>query len=335
MKKIRPFILGDCFKTKCLKNFYTHDDMCRYNKFLSTNFFPFFQNLVPLKFRRLPETYVRKSENELWGLIKISPTFGNPRKINIIQLLIQESHPEVAKDLLRYVLLRYSKLGARSFHAVVDDTHEEILDLFLNGCKFKQCSSEQIWKIDTNNYKLPEIKNFYGFRTFKNSDAVAVAMLFNDSIQTPLKPYLSKNKSEFRPITFQGMYSAYELQYVLEIPGLHTLLAYISIKTYDNYNYIADITCSVCYEVNYETLFNFIITQISKRVKKFSLFVKSNRSTINYNQFEEFMKANNFKIISNSKVLVKDNFQQLKSSIPIVDLIFGKASISKLISQPS
>ena len=131
-------------------------------------------SFVPLKYRFLPETFLYLENDEIIGLITVVPTRGNPYKINIIRLIFKQNDYEVGKQLLEFVISRFGARGATTFYAAVDLSHEELINLFINSCGFRQCSYENLWKIE--NF-TPQNKTKAPFRYCQNSDAKAVADL--------------------------------------------------------------------------------------------------------------------------------------------------------------
>ena len=79
---------------------------------------------------------------------------------------------------------------------------------------------------------------------------------------------------------------------IIREQNLHLNFAYLSIKTYDNYNYILDITVSNGFEYDFDIILNFAHNEIKKRQKDFSLFVKSKKYIQNSEKFEEYLQEN-------------------------------------------
>jgi len=102
---------------------------------------------------------------------------------------------------------------------------------------------------------------------------------------------------------------------------LKTVKAYFSFATYDNLNYILDITTSPWYECSLDDILNFTINQISKRQKEFSLFVKVKKYTTTAENLEQYLVEKEFKCIQNQIVLIKDFYRLIKETQPIPRVI--------------
>lgn len=268
-----------------------------------------FHYLLPLSMKFQEESYVLVDDNDLHGMISVIPAKGNPNKINITKLLFKNDYYDTGKQLIEFVLARYGAKGAQTFMVIVDESHDELAKLFIEGCGFRKCACELLWRVNNFDFGAEE---FCGFRQFKNSDAQSVAMLFNDSLITHFKPSLLKNKNEYNDTIFKGLLNDTEFKYVLEDVNLHTILAFFSVKTYDNYNYILDITSSTGFTLNYDDVLGFVKTEILKRQKDFSLFVKTKQYTQNAKNLDEYLIQKDFKCVQNQIVLVKDFYKLIK-----------------------
>jgi hypothetical protein len=149
-------------------------------------------------------------------------------------------------------------------------------------------------------------------RPFKNSDAQAATMLFNDSIITHFKYSISRTKDEYIEPIFKGLSESYKFKYVIEDEELKTLKAYFSISTSDDVNYILDVTSSAWYECSWEDILNFTVNQISNRKKEFYLFVKVKKYTNASESFEKYLTDKGFKCVQNQLILVKDFYKLIK-----------------------
>lgn len=150
------------------------------------------------------------------------------------------------------------------------------------------------------------------FRPFKNTDAQAVAMLFNDSLITHFKYSLSRTKNEYLEPIFAGLVENYKFKYVVEDENLKTIKAYFSLVTSDNMNYILDVTTSPWYDCSWEDIFDFTVNQIAKRKRDFCLFVKLKKYTTTAESFEKFLQEKGLSCVQNQLVLTKDFYKLLK-----------------------
>lgn len=309
MTRIRKINYFDKYKLKKMISFLSSDVINHYTKVFMTFPFCLIHDLLPMKYKFLPESHVIVDGKDILGMITVSPRQGNPFKLSISRLFLEQDYFNVGKQLVEYVISKYGAKGANTFIVSIDDSNTQLLSLFGEGCGFRQCSSEQIWKMDT--IRISKDNNTF-FRPFKNSDAQAVAMLFNDSLITHFKHSISRMKDEYIEPFFSGLSNTYKLKYVIEDEKFKTIKAYFSLTTSDNMNYILDITNSPWYDCSYEDILNFTINQISKRKKEFSLFVKVKKYTTTAEDFEKYLVENNFKCIQSQVIMVKDFYKLIK-----------------------
>lgn len=283
------------------------------NKLISTSC-SIFHYLLPLKLKFLSESYVVVDDNkDLHGMISVIPIRGNAYKINIVKLLFKKDYYNIGKQLIEFIVAKYGALGAQSFIVGIDESYEELQKLFIDGCGFRKCASEELWRI--NEKDLKEIPRIESFRRFKNSDAKAVATLFNNSLITHFKPSLQKNKKEYKDYFFVGLFEDTEFKYVIEDSISHKIIAYFSIKTYDNINYIIDIITSNGFSFDYDMILGYVKAQIMKRKKSFTIFVKLKKYSQDYEKLEEYLTNNSCKCVKNKVILFKNFYKLIKENI--------------------
>lgn len=314
MVRIRKTNYFDRFKLKKMISFLSSDAINHYTKVFMNFPFNTVHDLLPLNLKFLSESYVIEENKEIIGMVTVSPTAGNPFKLSISRLFLEHDYFNAGKQLIEFVISKYGAKGASSFIAKIDDSYDELLHLFTDGCGFRQCSSEQLWKM--NNIRFSKSDNSF-FRPFKNSDAQAVTMLFNDSIITHFKHSISRTKNEYLEPIFKGLKNDYKFKYVIEDENLKTVKAYFSLTTSDNLNYILDITTSPWYDCSWDDILDFTINQISKRQRDFYLFVKVKKYTTTAESFEKYLVEKDFKCIQNQLVLVKDFYKLIKETQPL------------------
>lgn len=314
MVRIRKANYFDKFKLKKMISFLSSDIINHYTKVFMNFPFNTIHNLLPLSLKFLPESYVIDENKNIIGMVTVSPTAGNPYKLAISRLFLEHNYFNAGKQLIEFVIAKYGAKGATTFIARIDDSYDELLHLFIEGCGFRQCSSEQLWKMEEIRFSK---ENSTFFRPFKNSDAQAVAMLFNDSVITHFKHSISRTKNEYLEPIFSGLMENYKFKYVAEDEKLKTVKAYFSVITNDNLNYILDVTTSPWYDCSWEDILNFTINQISKRKKEFSLFVKVKKYTTTAESFEKYLIEKGFKCMQNQLVLVKDFYKLVKEEQPL------------------
>lgn len=319
MVRIRKANYFDKFKLKKMISFLSSDAINHYTKVFMNFPFNTIHNLLPLGLKFLPESYVIEENKDIIGMATISPTAGNPFKLVISRLFLEHDYFNAGKQLIDFIISKYGAKGANTFLAVIDDSYDELLHLFTEGCGFRQCSSEQLWKMNEIRFSKEE-KCF--FRPFKNSDAQAVTMLFNDSIITHFKHSISRTKDEYIEPLFKGLKDDCKFKYVLEDENLKTIKAYFSLTTSDNSNYVLDITTSPWYDCSWEDILSFTINEISKRKNDFYLFVKVKKYTTTAESFEKYLSEKGFKCIQNQLVLVKDFYKLIKEPEQTHKIVF-------------
>lgn len=315
IRKLLPF---DRNKVKDMISFLGNDEAEKFVKKLLNTSCDLFHYWLPLNLKFKSESYVLVDGDELHGMISVLPTIGNHQKINITKLLFKKDYYDVGKQLIEFVIARYGAKGAQTFVASIDESHDELLKLFIDGCGFRKCADEELYRVDNRGFISNDI---HGFRPFHNSDAQAVAMLFNDSLITHFKPSMLKTKNEYYSKKIKGFADNVEWQYVLEDENLHTLLAYFSIKTYDGHNFVLDITSSTGFTLNYDNIIGFVKQEITKHSKQYSLFVKLKKYVSNSTDLAEYMQNNKFNCVQTQMILVKDFYKLIKQETPTSEVV--------------
>ncbi len=286
--------------------------------------FGIIHEILPLKYKFLPETYILSDNDEILGLITVIPTNGNPYKINITRLIFKQNLYSVGKQLVEFVIARYGAIGAISFNVTVDQSHDELLELFMTGCGFRQCSYENLWKLE--NF-TPQTNSKANFRPCQNSDAKKVAKLYNAELKNLYRPSLERIKTEYTSPFFAGFSNEYKNRYVLEIS--EKIAAYLSISTIDNFNFIIDMSLNNAYTIPYDEIINFALSEISTRKSKFCAFLKHRQYTQNADIFEKYLHERNLNCIQTQCVLVKDFYKQIKQTEKTLQIFqFGEFSSS-------
>ena len=230
----------------------------------------------------------------------------------IQKLFFEENSYQDAAELVQYVVSKYKAMGAVSILTKVDDYLPELLTMFVSKCGFNQISYEKLWRIT----KFPETKfNKKEYRSFKNTDAQAVASLYNDALLPHFRPLLSKETSEFKESLFKGLSYFSEYKYVIEDINTKTIVGCISIQTLDNENYIIDITQASWVDLDINAIINYAVYQIKKRKKRFGIFIKTKRYTNMGEKYEKIFMKNGFNCVQNQIVLTNSSARILKNKV--------------------
>lgn len=307
MAIIRRLNCFDAPKINKMISYLGTDD--KFSQSITMDAFLILHSILPLKYKCLSESYILLENNEILGLITIIPTSGNPYKINITRLIFKQNMYNVGKQLVEFIIARYGARGAVSFAVTVDQCHVELLNLFMQGCGFRQCSYENLWKLD--NF-LPKTDKKAPFRYCQNSDTKSVARLYNAELNNLYKSSLRRNYSEFREPYFAGFTNFYKNRYVLEENVKNRIIAYLSITTSDNFNFIIDISLNDAYNISYDEVINFALYQISLRKTNFCAFLKHRQYTINADILEKYLHERNLNCIQTQCVLIKEFYKPEK-----------------------
>ncbi|MBO6087559.1 hypothetical protein J6P92_04340 [bacterium] len=300
----------NCFDTHRIKKMIAYlGNNEKFSQDIMTEAFTLFHSVLPLKCKFLPETYILLENEEILGLITVVSTPGNPYKINITRLIFRQNLYDTGKQLVEFVIAKYGAKGAQSFRVNVDQSHDDLLNLFINGCGFRQCSYENLWKLD--NY-IPETATKAKFRCCQNSDAEQIAHLYNNELKNLYKFSLERKKSEYTEPFFAGMTNFYKNRYVLEETVKHKIIAYLSVTTSDNFNFIIDMSLNDAYNISYDEVLNFAISQIKLRKSKYYAFLKHRQYTANADILEKYLHERKLDCIQTQCILVKDFYKQIK-----------------------
>ena len=271
-------------------------------------------HLLPLRFKYLPESYVLKGKDDIKGLITIAPTRCPLKQMEIQKLLFEENHFEDAGELIQFVVSKYKAKGCASIIVRIDDYLPELIKLFVSKCGFSQISYEKLWRINQETRTNNETFNFDKkmFRPFRNTDALVVANLYNEQLLPHFRPLLGKDAKEFKDITFAGLSYFSEYKYVYRNKKSKNILAYISVKTVDNENYIVDIIKSSWEDIDINTIIEFAKYTIQKRKKNAKIFILSKRYTQDGEKLEQEFLTNKFECVQNKVILTNSSARIIK-----------------------
>ena len=329
MRKIRKLYYFDKKKMQEMISFLNNRDTY-INHIMFNPLIPL-HHLLPLRFKFLPESYILKDGKEVKGLITVAPSKSPLKRMEIQKLLFEENCYEDAGELIQFVVSKYKAMGAVSFIVRIDDYLPELLKLFVSRCGFSQISYEKLWKVDSIENQDFNKKEF---REFRNSDSQAIANLYNDSLLPHIRPLLSKDPKEFKEFILKGLSYYSEYKYVMEDRKSGNIIAYISIITADNENYVIDIVQSSWIEIDINKIISFARTQINKRNKRFNLFIKTKKYTQIGDKFEKLFLENKFECVQNQIVLTNTSARILKEAVKtgkftILSQFYGLGAINQ------
>lgn len=311
MSKIRKLYFFDKKKTQEMISFLNNDAYDAYLNNIMFNPFSPLHHFLPLSLKFLPESFILKDEKEIKGLITVAPSKYGYKRFEIQKLLFEENSLSDATELIQYVVSKYKAMGAPSIIVKVDDYLPELLTTFVSKCGFSQISYEKLWRIN-NVIETPFDKNEY--RPFKNSDANAVANLYNNSLLPHFRHLLGKEVNEFKDFIFKGLSYYSEYKYVIEDKKTKSIIGCIIIRTPDNENYVLDIIQTSWADLDINSIISYATSQIKKRKKRFGLFIKTKRYTSLGENYENQFIKNNFSCIQNQIVLTNSSAKILKEN---------------------
>lgn len=331
MTRIRRLSLFDAPKIKKMISFLGNDEAERFIKVLMNNSYNILHNILPLKYKCLPESYVLIEYKKLHGMITVIPQKGNPYKFSITKLLFDQNYYDAGKQLIDFIVTKYGAEGVETFQALIDESHDELMQLFVKGCGFRQASSEVLYKLTKKIHRTNKNDNII-FRPFKNSDTEEVCNIYNSTVNTLYKPSQLKNKNEFKEIMLQGLISSYELNYVMEDKARKKILAYFSIVTFDNINYTLKLTLQEGFDTDLSIIFGFVTRELIRRKRNFNLFVKVKKYIKNYETIENYLIKKEAVKIQTKNLLIKDFYKPVKESQKSLKMILFNESSQNIVS---
>ena len=323
MVVIRRLNCFDYPKLKKLISYLCDDDSDRLAKNLMQEPLDMVNAMMPLSAKFRSESFILIENNEILGLITAVCTPGNPYKINVTRLIFKENRYEIGKQLVEFLIQKMGGKGANTFTVVIDECHNELLDLFINGCGFRQCSSETLWKTEK---PVPQ-KTDLPWRYAQSSDADKIAQLYNDEVINIFKPSLLRHPKEFKSAFFQGFTKFYKTRYVYE--ETDKILGYFSVTTEDNLNYILDITTNSGYDIDYDKVINIMLCEIARKKHAFYPLIKQKKYTKNSQKLEDYLKIKGYNPIQTKHILVKDFYRPVEEESKNWNVfVLGESQIS-------
>lgn len=283
------------------------------------------QSFLPLKFKFVPESYVLVEENNIKGMISVSVTQGNPEQVNITRLLFENNDYQTGKELINFIIRHWGEQGAKTFKVIIDINHKDLEHLFMNGCGFRCCSYENLWDISQDCKYFRNIEPL-GFTTAYDSHAHSIAELCNSELVPYYRPTLEHNENEFKEPLLKIFDNKYENNYVLL--EKNQIIAYLTIQTNDNYNFIITLTKNNGYQLNYDEIVSFALKSIEKkRNSDFKVYLKQKKYLKFSQDYENYLHSRKYECIQTQHVLVKEFYKPIKQEFQA--FVFGE---NKLLS---
>lgn len=278
------------------------------------------QSFLPLKLKFLPETFVCFDKSELKGVISVRPAYGNPERINILQLVFVNNDYNIGKELVNFIVEYYGRLGAKTFKVVIDDTQKELEDLFMHGCGFRCGSWENLWDI-SNDLKSYENVTTANFSQMNDLYAKEVADLINSELLPYYKPALERKKQEFKSPIVEVFNFKSNNSYLKHFKK--NICAYFNIQSTDNKNFVLTPYKNGGYDVSYDEIIGFAVKAISKfRMSDFNLYICQKKNLKFSDELEEYLHSKKYNCINTRHVLIKEFYRPVKQEFR--SFIFGE-----------
>ena len=283
------------------------------------------QSLLPLRLKFMPESFVYDEDLSIKGMISVRSTRGNNEQINITRLLFENNDYQIGKGLIDFIIRHYGEQGAKNFKVIIENNHKELEDLFIRGCGFRCGSWENLWDITRDIKRFKRIEPAQ-LTTAHDEHAHEIAELCNNELIPYYRPTLEHSSEEFKDPILKIFDNKYENSYVLI--DNKKLLAYLTIQTNDNYNFIITLTANSGYPIDYDGIIAFALKSIrSRRSSRYKAYIKQQKNLKFAQNYEEYLHAQNYKCIQTQHILVKDFYKPVKQEYQA--FVFGE---NKLLS---
>lgn len=269
--------------------------------------------IMPINFKFMEEVYIACDNKDINSLISIKPINHNNKRFEIVKFYLDNDSNNSGKLLMDFVVSKFAAKGVISFTAYVDENKIDVINLFSNNCSFRNFSSHQFFKIGKENIDDNLSFDDIYIEKSKNITAKNVAQLYNESIQPYFRLPLEKSQNEFKNSIF-NIFLNNTFVFNIYNKNNNELCGFIRLLTYDNLNYIMDMTLINPFCHNFRSILTFCYNFLNNKFKNFNLIFKNKKYQINSNIFEDFFKENKINMVYREIVLVKDYFNYIKKN---------------------
>lgn len=291
------------------------DDCTGYNnsrKFPNV-FLYWLNSILPINFKFMEEVYIACDSKNIKSLISIKPINHNNKRFEIVKFYLDNDSNTKGKLLMDYVVSKFAAKGVISFTAYVDENKLDVINLFSNSCGFRNFSSHQFYKVNKENFDETKTFDDIYIEKSKNITAKNIAQLYNESLQPYFRLPLEKSHNEFKNCVFD-IFKNNTFIFNIYNKNNNELCGFIRLLTYDNLNYIMDMTLLNPFCHNFESILVYCYKFLDSRFKNFNLIFKNKKYQINSNFFEDYFKENKINMVYREIVLVKDYFNYIKEN---------------------
>lgn len=274
----------------------------------------FFHHFLPLRLKFQSESYIAFEKDKIQGFVTVEKDERSRKRLKITKVFLEENSFDIGKLLIQYLISRYCAMGAVSYRVVVENSRQDMLSLFVDGCNFRNNAQEFIYKIKKQDLNYDENISLDGFRFYKNIKSADVCRLYNSNINSYQRHSFAKTKEQFEPYFAAGISDRTFFSYILEDEQKGKVYGYFNITTYNNIDYMLDFVLDSAFEVYFEDALHYICTCLNKRVKNWNLYVKIKTYFSNYKSFKEYCEQKGYELVKTSSILTKDYLKEIKES---------------------
>ena len=142
-----------------------------------------------------------------------------------------------------------------------------------------------------------------------------------------IKLRFERIRQEFEDPILGGYSAFYKNRYVLEEPLRKKIFAYLSITTSDNSNFIIDFITNNGYEISYDDILKYAISEIDRRRSVFYPIIKQKNYTKTAEKVGEYLNSKGCKPIQTQIILVKNFYRPVKTAENALQVfLFGENS---------
>ncbi len=269
-------------------------------------------SMLPFKFKFMKETYLTTDENRIYALLSLEKDDSNAKRLNITQLLVDQTCIKYAELLIKHILKQFLTQGAESFVAIVNETENEKLKLLSDSCKFRIQANEYMFKIKKSDFPYHKDSSYEFIRFSKNYEVSKIAKLYNSLLKSHQMPVFKISEECLRDAIFVGIRNNIVFKYILENTSNNKIFGYFTISTNNNSDFFLDTVLLDSYEAFLVDILKFTKSEISKRSTNWTLYLRVRDCFINCDAILDIMKNYDFLWFSKSKIMVKDLFKTAK-----------------------
>lgn len=286
---------------------------------------------LPLGIRFLQESYLALENNEVVGILSIIIDCRSRQRWKINHMFLKPNSYDVGKLLIEFIVNKYGAEGVETFLVEVDSANVDALDLFKNGCGFRQCTVKHIYCINIEG-KLPEKPLIDGFRPANPSDSAKLYDLYVECLTPQAKLSLDKSEAEYSFSIFTSLKEKFRgiktNSWVMVNSENNSALAYAGLLTRDPKVFYASIMTSLPYSEYYEDILNYLIRHVYIINPQATIYLDVSGSIQSHSRFIELLKSLEVPEIQTNYLLVKDYWRPLKERKPLASpvIIFPEST---------